>query len=85
MTTRARINGRKDTTSRLAITVEEAGQLLGIGRGLAYEMVRQGQIPSLRLGRRVVVPVAGLERLLAAAAPNARSTLTATTRPPTAA
>jgi excisionase family DNA binding protein len=40
----------------LVISVEEAGVLLGISRGLAYELVRQGVIPSLRLGRRLVVP-----------------------------
>jgi excisionase family DNA binding protein len=40
----------------LVISVEEAGVLLGISRGLAYELVRQGMIPSLRLGRRLVIP-----------------------------
>jgi Helix-turn-helix domain len=33
---------------RLTYTVEEAGQVLGISRGLAYEMVREGTLPSLR-------------------------------------
>lgn len=51
---------------RLTMTVDEAAAALGVGRGLAYEMVRQGRIPALRLGRRVVVPVAGLRTLLAA-------------------
>jgi excisionase family DNA binding protein len=41
---------------RLTVTVEQAGELLGISRALAYELVRRGQLPSLRLGRRVVVP-----------------------------
>ncbi|MGO4343172.1 helix-turn-helix domain-containing protein [Pedococcus sp. 2YAF34] len=49
---------------RLTFTVVEAAEALGIGRGLAYEMVRQGQLPSLRLGRRIVVPAASLEALL---------------------
>jgi excisionase family DNA binding protein len=38
------------------MTVEEAAQLLGISRGLAYELVRRGKLPSMRLGRRLVVP-----------------------------
>jgi excisionase family DNA binding protein len=38
------------------MTVEEAAALLGVSRGLAYELVRRGEIPSLRLGRRLVVP-----------------------------
>ena len=41
---------------RLVVTVSEAAVLLGISRALAYELVRQGRIPSLRLGRRLVVP-----------------------------
>ena len=49
---------------RLVITVEEAGRLLGISRSLAYQLVRQGDIPSLRLGRRIVVPRHALESKL---------------------
>jgi excisionase family DNA binding protein len=51
-------------TNRLTLTVEEAGTLLGISRTLAYELVRRGEIPSLRLGRRVVVPVHALELMV---------------------
>ena len=46
------------------LTVDEAAKLLGISRNLAYELVRLGQIPSVRLGRRIVVPRAALERVL---------------------
>jgi excisionase family DNA binding protein len=45
---------------RLVVSVTEAAQLLGISRGLAYELARAGQLPSLRLGRRLVVPRAAL-------------------------
>lgn len=40
----------------LVMTVEEAAEMLGISRGLAYELVRRGDLPALRLGRRLVVP-----------------------------
>ena len=50
--------------AKLTLTVEEAAALLGISRGLAYEMVREGKIPAIRLGRRVVIPRPALERLL---------------------
>ena len=46
---------------RLTISVEEAGQLLGISRGLAYALVSRGDIPSIRLGRRIVVPRRALD------------------------
>jgi excisionase family DNA binding protein len=49
---------------RLTISVEEAGRLLGISRCLAYELVNRGDIPSVRLGRRIVVPRRALDRLL---------------------
>jgi len=41
---------------RLTLTVEEAAQLLGISRALAYEAVQRGEIPHLRVGRRILVP-----------------------------
>ena len=52
------------TDQRLTISVEEAGRLLGISRGLAYMLVNRGDIPSIRRGRRIVVPRRALERLL---------------------
>jgi len=55
----------------LTITVERAGQLLGISRGLAYDLVRRGEIPAIRLGRRVVVPASAIEEILRAAAEGA--------------
>ncbi|MCA1844399.1 MAG: helix-turn-helix domain-containing protein [Actinobacteria bacterium] len=49
---------------RLVLTVTEAAAALGISRAHAYELVARGELPSLRLGRRIVVPRRGLERLL---------------------
>ena len=42
---------------RLTVTVEEAATILGLGRSAAYEAARRGEIPSRRLGRRIVIPV----------------------------
>ena len=49
---------------RWTMTVDEAAKCLGVSRTLAYEMVRRGELPSLKLGRRIVVPVPALERML---------------------
>jgi excisionase family DNA binding protein len=49
---------------RLTLTVDEAAQVLGISRALAYELVARGELPSLRLGRRIVVPRRALDLLL---------------------
>ena len=49
----------------LVYSVTEMAKLLGIGRSKAYELVRLGTVPSLRLGRRIVIPKLALSRLLA--------------------
>ena len=49
---------------RLVLTVSEAAAALGISRTHAYEFVARGELPSLRLGRRIVVPRRSLERLV---------------------
>jgi excisionase family DNA binding protein len=50
--------------SRLTLKVEEAAEILGISRALAYELVARGELPSLRLGRRIVVPRRALEEMV---------------------
>lgn len=49
---------------RLTLSIEEGAAMLGISRALAYDLVRKGQLPQLRLGRRVVIPRKALEDLL---------------------
>jgi excisionase family DNA binding protein len=46
------------------LTVDEAAYLLNISRGLAYELVARGELPAIRLGRRVVIPRVAMEELL---------------------
>ena len=46
-------------------TVEETAQRYGIGRGMAYELARRGELPGvIRLGRRLVVAKAVTDRIL---------------------
>jgi excisionase family DNA binding protein len=45
---------------RATLTIEETAALLRLGRTATYEAVRRRQIPSRRLGRRIVVPVPAL-------------------------
>ena len=51
-------------STRETLTVQEVAKILGIGRNSAYELVAQGRIPSLRLGKRLVIPRMALERML---------------------
>jgi len=50
---------------RLTLSVEETARLLGIGRNLCYDRIKAGEIPSLKIGRRLLVPKTALEKLLA--------------------
>ena len=58
--------GFQDLEDRLTVTVEEAASLLSLGRTAAYEAARRGEIPTRRLGRRLIVPVPALLAWLAA-------------------
>jgi hypothetical protein len=45
-------------------TVEAAGRVFGLSRAAAYRAAKRGDIPTLRLGRRLVVPLPALDDLL---------------------
>ena len=49
---------------RLCITVPEAAEMLGISRNFAYELVKQGKLPAIRFGKRLLIPRVALERML---------------------
>lgn len=49
-----------DVAGRATITVAEAAQLIGVGRSAAYEAARRGQLPTRRVGRKLLVPVPAL-------------------------
>ena len=49
---------------KLTLSVVQTSRLLGIGRSLTYELIRQGRIPAIRFGRLVRVPRCQLQRLL---------------------
>jgi excisionase family DNA binding protein len=45
---------------QLVVSVAEAGRLLGVSRAFAYELAARGELPTIRLGRRIVVPKVAL-------------------------
>ena len=48
----------------LVVSVEAAARLLSISRNHAYLAVKRGDIPTIRVGRRILVPKAALDRML---------------------
>jgi excisionase family DNA binding protein len=65
--------GKKAAHPSAVLTVMEAANFLRISRGSAYEGIRLGQIPSIRIGRRLLVPRAALEKLLEGVSQNGQS------------
>jgi len=57
------------TPARLTMTIQEAAQRLGIGRNSAYAAAHDGAIPTIKIGKRMVVPVAALDKMLSGEAP----------------
>ena len=46
------------------ISVEKAGEILGVSRRSAYRAAETGELPTLRLGRRLLVPTPKLLAML---------------------
>ena len=53
---------------KLALSVREVSSLLGLGRTSVYDAVRTGELPSIRIGTRILIPKAGIDALLKATA-----------------
>lgn len=49
---------------RLVYTVPEAGRLLGLSRNGSYEAAKRGDIPTIRIGRLLLVPKVPFHRII---------------------
>jgi excisionase family DNA binding protein len=49
---------------RQVLTVSEAANVLRLSRAFTYELVARGEIPAVRLGRRIMIPGVAIDRLL---------------------
>ncbi len=65
----------------LAIRVDDAALLLDIDRKVAYGAVRDGKIPSIRIGRLIRVPTAGLANCSASPPKNEAAPVDGASRP----
>jgi excisionase family DNA binding protein len=54
----------RDWRSRSTVTLDEVAPILGVGRSTAYNAAKTGDIPTIRVGKRILVPVAALRRML---------------------
>lgn len=49
---------------KLTITVEEMAEVVGVSRPKAYELIHKEGFPTVRMGRRIVIPLDSLKRWL---------------------
>ena len=57
-------------SERLTMTVLEASRLLGLSRNSTYQGILAGEIPHIKVGKRILIPKATLEKMLAGAGSN---------------
>lgn len=55
------LHGMDDQVGRLTYSITEAARALGVSRSYCYELVQQGMLPYLALGRRRVIPRKALQ------------------------
>jgi excisionase family DNA binding protein len=60
------------TATPATYTVEEAAAQLGVGRNACYEACHRGEIPNVRIGKRIVIPRAAFDRMLESPQPTAK-------------
>lgn len=53
-----------ENTQKLAVSVPEAAQMLGVSRQTAYALVNSSDFGAVRIGRKIIVPIAAMERWL---------------------
>ena len=48
-------------TTTLLLRVEEAAEALSLGRSTVYELIRDGELPVVKIGRATRIPVQAVE------------------------
>ena len=57
-------DNKERARNRLVLNAREVQQVLGLSRGSVYQGLASGEIPSIKIGRRILIPCALLERYL---------------------
>ena len=58
------------TENRLTLTVNETAHILGLSRNSAYQGVLTGEIPHIKIGKRILIPRIAIEKMLSEAGMN---------------
>jgi len=60
---------------RLALSPDQAREAIGVGRTTMYKMISTGMLRAVHVNRRLLIPIAEIERLLAGERANVRADL----------
>ena len=52
---------------KLTLNVSEAAVRLGVSKPTLYQAIKKGEVPVIRIGHRVLIPISALEKHLATA------------------
>ena len=58
------LKGDDTMNEKLAYSVKELPEVLGISRPTAYELVHRSDFPTISVGKRILIPKAALDRWL---------------------
>jgi excisionase family DNA binding protein len=64
----SKLVGTKAPIEKLTLSVDEFCQVMGISRNHGFSAVRNGEVPHLKIGKRILIPRIAVERMLTAAA-----------------
>ena len=53
-----------NNTNKLTYTVLEVSKLLGISKNSTYKAINDGDIPSVKIGSRILIPRSQIDKLL---------------------
>lgn len=48
----------------VSVSPEDAGRMIGLGRTKVFELIRNGDLPAAKIGRRTLIPVSALHALI---------------------
>lgn len=51
-------------TDGLTMTIDEAAKKLGVSRGSAYAAAKKGELPTIKAGHRILVPIAAFNKMM---------------------
>ena len=58
-----------ENSEKLTWNVNEVSRLLGLSRSATYQGILTGEIPSVKIGKRILIPRLSLEKMLESAKP----------------